>query len=118
MKNRPLHHRLGFAFAGLRAAWRHESSFRIELMIALAAVAALVVLRPGLLWAGLIIFAIALVLALELANTAIEAIMDHLHPTIAPEVKFAKDVASAAVLVAGIGAIGVGTLMLIAVHRG
>jgi diacylglycerol kinase len=74
-----------------------------------------IALRPGLLWGGLVALSIALVLSLELANTAIEYLIDHLHPDIAPEIKLAKDVIAGAVLVVCLGALGVGVLMVLAV---
>lgn len=70
-------------------------------------------MRPGLLWTAVVVLAVALVLAFELANSALEYLIDHLHPQIAPEIKRAKDVAAAAVLVASIAALLVGVLMLI-----
>ena len=113
MKNRPFHKRLGFASAGLVAAWRRERSFRTQSIIGLIAIVVTAVLRPGLLWAGLVTLAVALVLAFELINSALEHLIDHIHPTIAPEIKLAKDVAAAAVLVVSIAAVGVGILMII-----
>ena len=43
-------------------------------------------------WGGLVALSIALVLGLELANFAIEYLIDHLHPEVAPEIKLVKDV--------------------------
>ena len=78
-----------------------------------AAVAVTAALRPGLIWAAMVTFSIVLVLGLELVNSAVESIIDFLHPETAPEIKLAKDVAAGAVLVATIGAVVVGLLMLI-----
>ncbi len=77
------------------------------------ALAVTAALRPGLLWAATVTLSIVLVLALELLNSAVESLIDRLHPEIAPEIKLAKDVAAAAVLVATIGSVVVGLLMLI-----
>jgi undecaprenol kinase len=115
MKNKPFGERLGFALDGLREAWRRERSLRTQTYIGAAALAVTIALRPGLLWAGLVVLSIALVLALELANSAIESLIDHLHPQIAPEIKLAKDVIAGAVLVACCGALGIGALMVLAV---
>ena len=76
------------------------------------AVAVTAALRPGLLWGATVTFSIVLVLALELVNSAVESMIDHLHPEAAPEIKLAKDIAAGAVLVATIGAVIVGLLML------
>ena len=82
-----------------------------------ALVAALVVLAGALLrltpgeWA-LAALAIALVVAVELLNTALEAVVDLVSPGEHPLAKRAKDVAAAAVLVASFGAAAAGALIL------
>ena len=113
MKGRPIHERLGFAWAGLIEAWRRESSFRIHLRTLLAAMVVLVVVRPAPAWWAAIAIVAALVLALELLNSALEGIVDLLHPGVHPEIKVIKDMASAAVLVAGLGAIAVAACALV-----
>jgi undecaprenol kinase len=114
MKNRPFGDRLSFALNGLQEAWRRELSLRTQTYIGAIAAVVTIALRPGLLWGGLVVLSIALVLGLELANTAIEYLIDHLHPDIAPEIKLAKDVIAGAVLVACLGALCVGVLMVLA----
>ena len=115
MKNRSFQLRFGFAVAGIVTVWRRERSFRTQAAAAVAAIAATILLRPGLLWAAAVVLSVSLVLALELLNSALEAMIDHLHPDIAPAIKVAKDAAAGAVLVASIGAAGVGALMLMSV---
>ena len=112
MKNAPFHRRLGFALAGLGEVWRREKSFRTQVLVGLAAIVAIAVLQPGLVWAGLVAVCIVLVLALEMVNSAIEYMIDHIHPDVAPEIRRAKDVAAAAVLVASAGALIIGLLMI------
>jgi len=98
-KGLPFSRRVGFAWAGVRDAWRLEASFRSQCLAALAALVALAVLRPGWLWSAIVVVMIALVLAAELINTALEAALDGLHPEHARFVQVAKDCAAAAVLV-------------------
>jgi len=114
MKNRPFRERLGFALEGLIEAWRLERSLRTQSALALLAVAVLVILQPGFIWAALVALSIATVLALELMNAAIEYMIDHLHPDMAPPIKRAKDFAAAAVLVASLGSLVIGVLMVTA----
>jgi len=64
-------------------------------------------LRPAPLWWALVALAVAVVLAAELANTALERLADRLHPEKHPEIKVAKDCMAAAVLVASLGALAV-----------
>ena len=86
--------------AGLAAAWRHESAFRQELMLA-------VLLVPAGLWLGrswveraLLVGSVLLVLIVELLNSAIEATVDRISLERHPLAKRAKDIGSAAVLIA------------------
>lgn len=118
MKNRPFAMRLGFAIAGIRLVFAREKSFRSQCALALAAAIVTFALRPGPLWSALVALSIALVLALELANSAFEYLLDHLHPDRAAEIGAAKDSAAAAVLVASLGAAAIGFLMLLAVLGG
>lgn len=115
MKNRPLHERFGFALNGLRVVWRSEKSFRTECACAVAAAVVLLILRPGWQWAALIAICTMIVMALELLNSALEYLIDHIHPDISPAIKHSKDAAAAAVLVASCGSICVAALMLLSV---
>jgi undecaprenol kinase len=114
MKNRPFAERLGFAVAGLRLVFAREKSFRSQCALAAAALLATLALRPDPLWWALLTLAIALVLALELANSALEYLLDHLHPDRAREIGAAKDAAAAAVLVASLAAAALAALMVLA----
>lgn len=113
MKNRPFAQRLGFALAGLAAGWRREHSLRTHVGFATLAAIALIILRPGPIWWALVAVVIAAVIALELLNSAIEASIDLLHPSIHPEVKAIKDMIAGAVLVISIAALVVALALLI-----
>lgn len=84
---------------GLRAGWRHEASFRLE-------VCAAVVLVPLGLWLGYgaleklaLVVPVFLVLAAELLNSAIEAVVDLVSPGFHELAGRAKDLGSAATFV-------------------
>jgi diacylglycerol kinase (ATP) len=113
MKNRPFRQRLGFALAGLKAGWQRERSFRTHVVFAGLALIALLVLRPAPLWWGLVAVVIALVLALELVNSAMESIIDLLHPDQHPEIKAVKDMVAGAVLTISIAALVVALAMVL-----
>jgi diacylglycerol kinase (ATP) len=92
-------HAAGFSFAGLRAGWG-ETAFRQE---ALAAI----VLLPAAFWLGrswvemaLLAGSVLLVLIVELLNTGIENAIDRIGPEWHDLSKRAKDMGSAAVLLA------------------
>jgi len=112
MKNQPFARRLSFALAGLRIAWRTESSFKVHAIAAGAVFGVLLWLRPVPLWWALAALTVAFVLAAELVNTAVEGLADRLHPEQHPAIKIVKDCAAAAVLVAGIAALGVAAAFL------
>ena len=101
---------MGFAVAGLAVAWRGEASFRAQVILGIVAVIVTLAIRPGLVWAT-----IALVLALEMVNSALEAVIDHLHPDQADPIRRAKDMAAGAVLIASAGAVVAGVLMVASV---
>ena len=105
-------HDLGAAFryalAGLAAAWRTERNLRIHATVAVAVVVAGIALRlPAAAWA-IVFVTIALVIAAELLNAAVEAVVDLVSPGEHPLAKRAKDIAAAGVLVAAAGAVAVG----------
>lgn len=108
MKGHRFTARLGFAWAGLRTAWRMEKSLRTHALATVGVVAALLITRAPALWWAVMTLTIALVVGAELLNTAIEALADHLHPQWHEAIKRTKDVAAAAVLVTSLGALGVG----------
>jgi len=117
VKNRPFHERMGFALAGLRAAWQRESSFRTHCLMAVLALGALLVLRPAPVWWALVALVVALVMALELVNSALEAIIDRLHPERHPEIRIVKDMLAGAVLVASIAALLIALALAIELWR-
>lgn len=101
------------AFAGFAYALRSQPNMRIHLVIALAVVVAASLLGvPRPYWIALVL-TIALVLALELINTALEAIVDLVTEEQHPLARIAKDTAAAAVLVAAVGAVAVGCLVFL-----
>lgn len=91
------------SWSGLRLAYRGESAFRQETWLAL-------VMLPAAFWVGrslveiaLLIAAVLLVLIVELLNTAVESVVDRVSVEWHELSKRAKDVGSAAVLLALVG---------------
>jgi diacylglycerol kinase (ATP) len=100
-----------YAFSGIMYAVRTQPNMRVHLIVAACVLLATLVLRLGRLYVIAIVLTIVLVLALELVNTAIEAVVDLLTVAHHPLAKTAKDAAAGAVLVATIGAVIVGYLV-------
>jgi len=102
-----------WSLQGLRAAWLHESSFRLEVYL-------LVVAAPFALWLGrtgvervLLLGSCLLVLAMELLNSAVEAVIERYgaeHHELAGR---AKDMGSAAVFVTMMNVLLVWGLILV-----
>lgn len=87
------------SLSGLRAAWRSEEAFRVELVF-------FVVLAPLAFWVGdtavevgLLIGSLVFVLVVELLNTGLEKTIDRISTEIHETSRFVKDVGSAAVAV-------------------
>jgi diacylglycerol kinase (ATP) len=113
MKNRSFAARVGFALGGIVHALRAEHSFRTQAVAAVAVVVAMLWLRPAAIWWAVIGLTCAAVLAVELLNTAIEHLADHLHPDLHPSIKIVKDLGAAAVLILSIGALVVAAALLV-----
>ena len=113
MKGLPFLRRLGFALAGLKLAARRERSFRCHLLAAAMVLGLLLATRPAPLWWALLGLATGLVLMAELFNSALETLLDHLHPEHHPAIGAAKDLAAGAVLVASVVALVVGLAFLL-----
>ena len=103
----------GNSLSGLSAAFRHEAAFRQELVLAGILLLVAIVLPATPTQTALLILAIVLVLLMELANSAIEAVVDHTSTEHHPLAKRAKDVGSAAVLVALVNCLVIWALVLV-----
>ncbi len=99
----------GFAWAGIVQTYRVQANFRIEVWAGVVAVGLALVLRAPL---APILLACALVLSVELLNTALEAAVDLASPEWHPLARAAKDAAAGAVLAASLGALLVGLVVL------
>ncbi len=115
MKNKPFLTRLSFALAGIKSGFKSERSLRTQGGFAVIAIIALALLQPALIWWALIGVTITLILAAELINTALENLVDHIHPEQHPRIKVVKDCAAGAVLILSFGAVWVGLLALLSV---
>lgn len=99
------------AYDGLKYCFNFERNFKIHTVAA--------ILAAGLAWrfnfdkmeSIILIFTIAIVFMAELFNTAIEIVVNMIHPEIHPLAKIAKDIAAGAVLVAALAAFLVGCIL-------
>ena len=84
---------------GLRSAWQREAAFRQECVLAAVLVPAAFVVGETLVQTALLIATLALVLVVELLNSALEAVVDRIGRERHPLAGQAKDMGSAAVFV-------------------
>ncbi|MEW5966703.1 MAG: diacylglycerol kinase [Pseudomonadota bacterium] len=102
-----------YSWAGLNAAFRHEDAFRQEVFL-------LVVLVPLALYLGdtgleraLMVASLLLVLIVELLNSAVEAAVDRISLEHHELIKRAKDMGSAAVMIALVNVVVVWGIVLL-----
>ena len=104
---------LFYSIAGLKAAYRHEDAFRQEAWLALLLIPLALWLPASGIGHALMIGAVLLVLIVELVNSAIEAAVDRISLDHHRLAKRAKDIGSAAVLLALINVMAVWGLVLL-----
>lgn len=89
---------LFYSIDGIRTTWKDEAALRQELVLALVLTIAACIIPFSLYMRIILISSMALVLIVELLNSAIEAIVDMVTEEFNPLAKKAKDCGSAAVL--------------------
>lgn len=90
----------GYSWQGLRAAWQHEAAFRQEATAAVIAVIIACWLDVDTVARILLIGSVVLVVIIEILNSAIESVVDRISEEHHPLAGRAKDLGSAAVLIA------------------
>lgn len=89
-----------YSIDGLKAALKFEDAFRQEMLLALAMIPLALFLRHGAVDRAVMIGSVLLVLVVELLNSAVEAAVDRISFEHHHLIKRAKDMGSAAVLIA------------------
>lgn len=103
----------GYAFKGLAYAFRSQLNFKLHCVATALVVALGLYVQLSIaewLWISL---AIALVLAAELFNTAIEVLVDLVSPTWNDKAGKVKDVAAGAVLLIALLALAIGLFIFV-----
>lgn len=94
-----------YAFDGLKYAFKYEQNLVVHIIATILVVIMGTIFHISAFEWALCILAIGLVIATELINTSIEAIVDLVSPEYSNLAKIAKDTAAAAVLVFAVAAI-------------
>lgn len=113
MKNQSIGQKLKNACNGIVFTYKTENNFRVHCYSAVVVILLLSLFQPELVWWALIIICIALIIAAELANTAIETLVDHLHPEIHPEIGKVKDIMAGMVLSLSVLAVVIAALAVL-----
>ena len=89
----------GYSWQGLKAAWKHEAAFRQEVLL-------VIILLPLAFWVGktpaqiaVLVLSLSIILIAELANSAIEAVVDRFGGELHKLSGRAKDIGSAMVMI-------------------
>jgi len=96
-------HAFRYSLAGMRAAVRYEAAFRQELMLGLPLLVAAPFLAPGRWQLLAMVASVVGVWIVELLNSAVEALADAISTEHHPLLGRAKDLGSAAVMLALLG---------------
>lgn len=109
------HHILSFkyAFEGICAAVREEPNLKFHLLFSLLVLGAAFYFKVSFPDWIILIIMIGLVLAVEMTNTAVEAIVDSFTPDTHPRAKYAKDIAAGAVLIIALVAAIIGVIIFL-----
>jgi len=102
---------IGYALIGIKDVIKRENTIRVHLVIAVLVLIAGIIAHLNRYEAIAITFSIGFVLVLEMTNTAIEKLVDHLHPHHHSEVAFVKDVLAGSVMIASITTAIVGIIV-------
>ncbi len=101
-----------YSLSGLRAAYRNEDAFRQESLLAAILIPLALLLPTAALGKALMVASVLLVLVVELLNSAIEAAIDRISLDHHRLSKRAKDIGSAAVLVALVNVVATWSILL------
>ena len=89
-----------YSIAGLKAAFRHEDAFRQEVLLAAILIPVALLLPASGAGKALMLGSVVLVLVVELLNSALEAAVDRISLDEHALARRAKDIGSAAVMLA------------------
>ena len=90
----------GYSWAGLKAVYTNEAAFRQELWLVIVLSPVAVIFGPSYADKAILLASLVFILLIEILNSALEAVVDRFGDEIHPLSGRAKDMGSAAVLLA------------------
>lgn len=112
-KKDPIQKSFGYAFEGIFACIRKERNMKIHCVMAVLVVITGIILKLSVTEWCICLLLFGLVMALEMVNTAVEAVVDLVTEERKPLAKLAKDAAAGAVLIAAIMAAIIGCIIFV-----
>ena len=112
-KKEPLYKSFGYAFEGIFAGIRKERNMKIHCVAAIGVTAAGILFHISALEWCICLVLFGMIMALELVNTAIEAVVHLVTEEKRPLAKLAKDTAAGAVLIAALMAAAAGLMIFL-----
>ena len=103
----------GYSWKGYKAAWQHEAAFRQEALLAIFGTVIALLLPVSVLAKLVLIGSMVLVIIVELLNSAIEAVVDRFGEEWHTLCGRAKDMGSAAVLLALLWSLVIWIILLV-----
>lgn len=101
------------ALTGLTWAFKTQGNFRIHVLLSAVSLLGGIIFHISYEEFLIIFMLIGIGLAIELLNTAIEEAIDAIHKDWSEEIKVAKDVSAAAMLIFSIGAFIIATIIFL-----
>lgn len=103
----------GYSWKGYKAAWQHEAAFRQEVLLAIFGTVIALLLPVSVLAKLVLIGSMVIVIIVELLNSAIEAVVDRFGEEWHTLCGRAKDMGSAAVLLALLWSLVIWIILLV-----
>lgn len=104
---------IAYACKGIKICFASETNFKIHVVAAVVVIFFAVVCNITAVQWMLLLFAIVLVMVMEMINTAIEKLCDLVQPEFHPVIKKVKDIAAGAVLVTAIVSVIIGAVIFL-----
>lgn len=102
---------LRFALNGLKEAIKTERNMKVHMAATVLVILLAILLEVTIIEWTILLLTIAMVIGMELMNTALEHALDYLAPERTKEIKAAKDIAASSVLVVSIMASIIGFML-------
>ncbi len=102
-----------YALAGIKVALYTQVNMAVHFTAALLALTMAFYFNVSKTELGLIVLCIAMVIATELINTAIELLCDFIHPDRHEKIKQIKDISAGAVLITATAALVIGLVIFV-----